>query len=244
MREDGFWCHFADYVPTVRPTACLAPGFREKCCAGRLGDPVSMCFVVMCLVASALSLPLWPHCVVEGNNKADSTEALPKACRHSTHKFLPCLSPSRFQLGTRTVMETWHGDISQRGVVSAFKMAAFSSLLIAWAQISFLKNEMEKFVSKVLLQKPTEAWRICLFVTDTYCHYKINWHSTEKFPIPTWTHCQLFFKVCRPPAWEKLCAVTLSDGQDGSRVFLKSLLEIQLCGNTGLVKYRLMACES
>ena len=30
----------------------------------------------------------------------------------------------------------------------------------------------------------------------------------------------------------------------GGRVFLECLLEIQPCGNTGLVKYRLMACES
>lgn len=32
-------------------------------------------FVVMCLPATALSLPLWPHCVVEGNNKAATTKA-------------------------------------------------------------------------------------------------------------------------------------------------------------------------
>lgn len=32
-------------------------------------------------------------------------------------------------------------------------------------------------------------------------------------------------------------------GADG-RVFLERFLEIQLCGNTALMKYRLMACES
>lgn len=62
----------------------------------------------------------------------------------------------------------------------------------------------------------------------------------------TWTDCSSDFSfncVFSPPDWEKRCAIMFSDGQDG-RVFLERLLEIQLCGNTGLVKYRLMACES
>lgn len=128
----GFGCSFADYVPTVRPTACLAAGFRKKCCAGRLGDPASM-FLSWCVwwPRRALSLSLWPHCVVEGNNKAATTEALPEARRHWTHKFLPCLSGS--WLGTGMLVMA-RRPYPERGCDSQ-KKAALTSLLIVSAQI-------------------------------------------------------------------------------------------------------------
>lgn len=40
-----------------------------------------------------------------------------------------------------------------------------------------------------------------------------------------------------------MCSNVRPRGRDG-RVFLEGILEIQLCGNTAVVKYRLMACES
>lgn len=76
-------------------------------------------FVVMSLVATALSLSLslWPHCVVEGNNKAATTEAR----RLSTNKFLPCLSC--VQLGTRHSGDMARRLLSQkRGVMSPLKL--------------------------------------------------------------------------------------------------------------------------
>lgn len=52
-------------------------------------------FVVMRLPAVAAPTR-WPHCVVEGNNKAAGAEALPEG---PPHEFLPRLSP-RSQLRT------------------------------------------------------------------------------------------------------------------------------------------------
>lgn len=62
--------------PTVRPVACLAAGLEEKCLRRQTRWSRVCVFVVMSPVttALALSLALWPHCVVEGNNKAARNE--------------------------------------------------------------------------------------------------------------------------------------------------------------------------
>lgn len=57
----------------------------------------------------------------------------------------------------------------------------------------------------------------------------------------TLSHLKVFF--FSPPDWEKQCVIMFRRGQVG-RVFLEWFLEIHLCGNTALVKYQLMACES
>lgn len=68
------------------------------------------------------ALSLWPHCVVEGNNKAATTEALPESA--ATRPTNSCPVCPCFQLGT-VMMKTRHGDISQRGVVPALKWPRF-----------------------------------------------------------------------------------------------------------------------
>lgn len=40
------------------------------------------------------ALSLWPHCVLEGNNKAAGTKASPEPCHHLTRKFLRRISGS------------------------------------------------------------------------------------------------------------------------------------------------------
>lgn len=43
--------------------------------------------------------------------------------------------------------------------------------------------------------------------------------------------------------WKNLSAILFHDCYDGT-VFLEFVLDIQLCGNTRQLKYRLMPCES
>lgn len=99
LREVVLSCRFADCVPTVRPTACLAAGREEKCCAGRLGDPACVCvFVVMSSVTTARS-----RCDFTDEGKVITRQLvpwpLPEHGRFLINKFQRCLS--YFQMGTR-----------------------------------------------------------------------------------------------------------------------------------------------
>lgn len=113
-------------------------GFREEVLRRQTWWSRVCVFVVMCLLGHgvSLSLSLWPHCVVEGNNKAATIEALPEARRTNSCSRLSC-----FQLGTG-VMETWHGNISQRGVVSAFKMVELYGTDLTFFIFSFLNRRL------------------------------------------------------------------------------------------------------
>lgn len=103
-------------------------GFREKCCAGRLGDPASVFFVVMRLVCRFL-LPRLRDLTVEWKVMTRRPLPRPHQRRAAARPTDSCPVCPAFgcETGRR---KTRHGDVSQKGVMSAFKCPLSFLLLL------------------------------------------------------------------------------------------------------------------
>lgn len=85
--------------------------------SGRSAAPANLVILRLCVCrhvsAGRGARSLWPHCVVEGNNKAVTAEALPEACCTNSCPVCPALSwePAWWR----------HGNIFWKGVVPVLK---------------------------------------------------------------------------------------------------------------------------
>lgn len=121
--------------------------------SGRIAVPANSVIPRLCVCRhvsaghGARSPSLWPHCVVEGNNKAATTEASPDARRTNSCPVCPAFSwePAWWR----------HGMDTARGRVS-LKTSTFSSLWLGraliWLLFFLLKGLCERYYCKSTLK--------------------------------------------------------------------------------------------